>query len=66
MDDDTFLDNSFEDQDNLPVVAIAPELSSDGDDDDVIDELELDGADNIVEEPHVPSLPQKQGLSFIR
>ena len=58
MDDDTFLDNSFEDEDNLPVVVIAPELSSDVV--DVIDELQLDDADNVVEEPHIPSLPQKQ------
>ena len=29
--DDTFLGNSFEDEDNLPVVVIAPELSSDDD-----------------------------------
>ena len=36
LDNDTFLGNSFEDEDNLPVVPIAPELSSD-DDDDVID-----------------------------
>ena len=36
LDNDTFLGNSFEDEDNLPVVSIAPELSSD-DDDDVID-----------------------------
>ena len=58
MDDGTFLGNSFEDEDNLPVVAIAPELSSDVD--DVIDELELDDADNVIEESHVPSLPRKQ------
>ena len=44
--DDNFLSNSFEDEDNLPVVAIAPELQSD--DDDVINELELDDADNVV------------------
>ena len=67
LDDDTFLGNSFEDEDNLLVAAIAPELSSDDDDDgddddDVIDELKLDGADNVVEEPHVPSLPRKQGF----
>ena len=49
MDDDTFLGNSFEDEDNLPVVAIAPELSSDVV--DIIDELQ---------EPHIPSLLQKQ------
>ena len=61
LDDDIFLGNSFEDEDNLPVVAIAPELSSD--DGDVIDELELDDADNVVEEPHVPSLTRKQGFS---
>lgn len=42
---------------------IAPELSSsssddnDYDDDDVIDKLELDDTDNVVEKPHVPSLP---------
>ena len=36
LDNDTFLGNSFEDEDNLLVVSIAPELSSD-DDDDVID-----------------------------
>ena len=59
--DDTFLSNSFEDEDNLPVVAIAPELPSD--DDDIIDELELDDADNVVKEPQVPSLPRKQGFA---
>ena len=69
LDDDTFLGNSFEDEDNFPVVVIAPELSSDDDDDndddddDVIDELELDDVDNVVEEPQVPSLPRKQGLA---
>ena len=53
LDDGTFLGNSFEDEDDLAVVAIAPKLSSDDDDDDddVIDELELDNADNVVEEP---------------
>ena len=51
--DDNFLSNSFEDEDNLPVVAIAPELPSD--DDDVIDELELDDADNVVKEQPVPN-----------
>ena len=60
LDDDTFLGNSFEDEDDLAVVAIAPELSSDDDDDDVIDELQLDNADNAVEEPQVSSLPRKQ------
>ena len=67
LDDDTFLDNSFEDEDNLPVVVIAPELSpdddDDDDDDDVIDELELDDADKVVEEPHIPSLPWEQGFA---
>ena len=29
-------------------------------DDNIIDELELDDADNVVEEPHVSSLPRKQ------
>ena len=65
LDDHTFLGNSSEDEDNLLVAAIAPELSSDDDDDDdddVIDELKLDGADNVVEEPHVPSLARKQGF----
>ena len=42
---------------------IAPKLSSSDDDDDVIDEFELDDADNVVEEPHVPSLPRKQGFA---
>ena len=63
MNDDTFLGNSFEDEDNHSVIAIAPKLSSSSDDDDVIDEFELDGADNVVEEPHVPSLPRKQGFA---
>ena len=63
MNDDTFLGNSFEDEDNHSVIAIAPKLSSSSDDDDVIDEFELDDADNIVEEPHVPSLPRKQGFA---
>ena len=68
LDNGTFLGNSFENGDNLPVVAIAPESSSDddnnnNDDDDVIDELELDDADNVVEELHFPSLPQKQGFA---
>ena len=66
LDDDTFLDNSFEDEDNLPVVVIAPELSpddDDDDDDDVIDELELDDADKVVEEPHIPSFPWEQGFA---
>ena len=63
MDDGTFFGNLFEDEDNLPVVAIAPELSSDDDDND--DELELDDADNVVEEPHVTSLPRKQGFANI-
>ena len=61
LDDGTFLGNSFEDEDDFTVVAIAPELSSDDDDDDdVIDELELDNADNVVEEPQVSSFPWKQ------
>ena len=63
MNDDTFLGNSFEDEDNHSVIAIAPKLSSSSDDDDVIDEFELDDADNVVEEPHVPSLPRKQGFA---
>ena len=44
LDDDTQPGNSFEDEDNLSVVAIAPQSSSSLDDvdDDVIDELELD------------------------
>ena len=62
MNDDTFLGNSFEDEDNHSVIAIAPKLSSSSDD-DVIDEFELDDADNVVEEPHVPSLPRKQGFA---
>ena len=64
MNDDTFLGNSFEDEDNHSVIAIAPKLSSSSDDDDnVIDEFELDDADNAVGEPHVPSLPRKQGFA---
>ena len=65
MNDDTFLGNSFEDEDNHSVIAIAPKLSSsdDDDNDDVIDEFELDDADNVVEEPHVLSLPRKQGFT---
>ena len=63
MNDDTFLGNSFEDEDNHSVIAIAPKLSSSSDDDDVIDEFELDDADNVVEEPHVPNLPRKQGFA---
>ena len=66
LDDHTFFDNSFEDEDNLPVVAIAPELSfddDDDDDDDVIDELELHNADNVAEEPPVLSLPWKLGFA---
>ena len=65
LDDDTFLGNSFEDEDNLFVLAIAPELSSSSSDNDdgVIDELELDDADNVVEEPRVPSLSWKQGFA---
>ena len=39
LDDDTFLGNSFEDEDNLPVVVIAPELSSD--DDEILMNLNL-------------------------
>ena len=75
MDDETFLGNSFEDEDNVLVVAIALELSSsslssddgdddddDDDDDDVVDELEFHDADNLVEKPHVPNLPRKQGF----
>ena len=58
--DDNFLSNSFEDEDNLPVVAIAPELPSD--DDDVIDELEFDDADNVVKEPPVPVFQGNKGL----
>ena len=67
MNDGTFLSNSFEDEDNNSVIAIAPKLSSSSsssdDDDDVIDEFELDDADNAVGEPHVPSLPRKQGFA---
>ena len=69
LNNDTFLSNSFEDEDNHSVIAIAPKLSSsssdddDDDDDDVIDEFELDDADNAVGEPHVPSLPRKQGFA---
>ena len=59
--DDNFLSNPFEDVVNLPVVAIAPGLQSD--DDDVINELELDDADNVVKEPQVPRLPRKQGFA---
>ena len=58
---DNFLSNPFEDEVNLPVVAIAPGLQSD--DDDVINELELDDADNVVKEPQVPRLPRKQGFA---
>ena len=70
LDDDTFLDNSFEDEDNLPVVVIAPELSpddddDDDDDDDVIDELELDDADKVVEEPHIPVFHGSKGLLIL-
>ena len=61
LDNDSFLGNWFEDEDNLPVVAIAPELLYD--DDNVIDERELEDADKVVEEPHVPSLLQKQRLA---
>ena len=60
LDHDFFISKPFDDEDNLPAVAIAPELSFD---DDVIDELELYDADNVVEEPHVPSLPRNQGFS---
>ena len=65
LHDETFLGNLFEDEDNLPVVVIAPELSSssDDDDDDVMDVLELDDTDNVVEEPHDPSLQRKQRLA---
>ena len=64
LDDEAFLGNSFEDKDNLPVVVIAPKLSyDDDDDDDVIDELEVDDANNVVKEPHVSSLPWKQGFA---
>ena len=63
LDDHTFFDNSFEDENNLPVVAIAPELSFDDDDDDAIDKLELDNADNVAEEPPVPSLPWTLGFA---
>ena len=59
------LHNSFEDEDNLSVVAIAPQSSSSLDDvdDDVIDELELDVSDNVVKEPHVSIIPMKQGFA---
>ena len=57
LDNDTFFGESFEDEDDLP--AIAPELSSD---DDLVDELKLDDV-NVVEETHIPSLPQKPGFA---
>ena len=31
----------------------------------IIDELELDDADNAIEEPHVPSLPRKQRFAYL-
>ena len=58
LDNDTFFGESFEDEDNLP--ATAPELSSD---DDLVDELKLDDVVNVVEETHIPSLPQKPGFA---
>ena len=61
------LHNSFEDEDNLSVVAIAPQSSSslDDADDDVIDQLELYVSDNVFKEPHVSILPLKQGFANI-
>ena len=58
LDNDTFFGESFEDEVNLP--ATAPELSSD---DDLVDELKLDDVVNVVEENHIPSLPQKSGFA---
>ena len=58
LDNDTFFGESFEDEDNLPTTA--PELSSD---DDLVDELKLDDVVNVVEENHIPSLPQKSGFA---
>ena len=58
LDNDTFFGESFEDEDDLP--AIAPELSSD---DYLVDELKLDDVVNVVEETHIPSLPQKPGFA---
>ena len=58
LDNGTFFGESFEDEDDLP--AIAPELSSD---DDLVDELKLDDVVNVVEETHIPSLPQKPGFA---
>ena len=65
MDDETFFEKSFEDEDNLSAVAIVLELTLSSDNNCVIDDLKFDDDDNVVKNLMFPVFHGSKGMLIL-